>query len=318
MRAKPILTGLLSYIPGAYARFNAGPNMASPEISYGIGFKHLCLQADQGAVFPASIAEIGPGASLGAGVLALLLGAERYVALDVVPFARVGMEAAGWSEAMAALLAGHTPLPNAKGFPELSAYLDADGFPAMVDAAMLDVALDPERIRAVGACLACLRVNRPARADGLSIEYRVPWDSHCEDLRFSMNAVFSHTVMQHVPDPGQAYRRMAEMLRPDGFMSHQINYGCHGMASAWNGHWAYPDWLWRIAMGRKPFLINRKSHGEHLQMMRDAGFEVRKVFSLAREDGLPAGRLAPRFRVLGEDLRIAGAVIVACRAGAAS
>lgn len=311
MRAKPILTGLVSCIPGAYLRFNQGPNPSTPAISYGIGFKHLCLMQAKGAAFPRNLAEVGPGNSIGAGVLALLLGSERYVGLDVVPFARLENTADAWIDGMVSLLRNRAALPNADGFPSLRPYLDGSGFPLMVSESMLANALLPERIAAVRACLKGLRANHAGKADGLCLEYRVPWEDHVADLRESMDAIFSHTVMQHVPDPANAYRLMASMLKPGGMTTHQINYGCHGMSDAWNGHWAYPGWLWKIALGRKPFLINRLPHGAHLKMLQDAGLALDMALTSVRSDGLAAEKLARAYRNLGEDADIAGAVLIA-------
>jgi SAM-dependent methyltransferase len=311
MRTKPILTGLLSWIPGAYSRFNQGPNPSTPELCYGIGFKHLCLMQAQGAALPRKLAELGPGRSVGTGVLMLLLGAEHYVGLDVVPFAQPGEQVEAWLDSIVALLRRRTALPNADGFPSLRPYLDQAGFPLLMTDDGLRAALDPARIAAVRACLANLQVNRPGRADGLCMEYRVPWENLTRDLHETMDAIFSHTVMQHVPDPGAAYRHMADMLRPGGYTSHQINYGCHGMSGAWNGHWAYPNWLWKLALGRKPFLINRLPHSAHLNLVQQAGLELKAALTSTRTDGLPAQKLAGAFRNLGEDAQIAGAVLIA-------
>jgi hypothetical protein len=311
MRIKPILTGLLSYIPGVYTHFNQGPNPSTPELCYGIGFKHLCLMQVQGAAFPNKLAEVGPGRSVGSGVLALLLGAEHYVGLDVVPFAQLAGEADAWVDAMVSLLRRRASLPNADGFPSLRLYLDDAGFPLLVSNEMLANALNPARIAAVRACLSNLQVNRPSRADGLCMEYRVPWEGAALDLHQTMDAVFSHSVMQHVPDPGRAYGYVAYMLKPGGFTSHQIDCGCLGMSDIWNGHWAYPAWLWKIALGRKPFLINRLPHSAHLKLMQEAGLALRADLTSVRTDGLPALKLAREFRNLGEDAQIAGAVLIA-------
>lgn len=316
MRLRPIVTGLLSYVPGAYQVFNKGPNLSTPAGCYGILFKHLCLMHEAGAPFaPRQLAEVGPGRSLGTGVLALLLGTERYVALDVVPFAQTGDEAQRWVDALVALLQRRAALPNADGFPSLRAFLDDTGAPRLLDDKTLTRALDPARIAAVRACLRAVKTNSPGRADGLSLEYRVPWEQIPAGDEGRIDALFSHSVMELVPDPLAAYGAMFDLLRPGGVTSHQINYDSHGMSGAWNGHWAYPDWLWRLALGRKPFLMNRLGHGSQLESMRSAGLEVVNVLTSRRSDGLPAHRLAQRYRGLGQDLTVVGAVVVARRPG---
>lgn len=314
MRVKPIITGLLSLVPGAYEAFTKGPNPSTPAACYGVLFKHLCLMQRQGAPFvPQHIAEIGPGNSLGNGVLALLLGSESFVGLDVVPFALKRDEADVWVDSLVALLRQRAPLPNADGFPSLRPFLDASGFPCGVGEATLACSLDPARIAAVRACLRAVGPNRAGRADGLSLDYRVPWEQLSAGQLGPFDAVFSHTVMQHVPDPAAVYGKVKDMLRQGGVMSHQINHDSHGMSHHWNGHWAYPDWLWRIALGHKPFLINRLPYGAHLAMVERTGMQVLTAMTNHRSDGLPADSLAPRFRSLGVDASIAGSVLVAVR-----
>src|SRR5262245_49632118 len=55
---------------------------------YSIWMRHL-IAAQSGGLDPnpATVAELGPGDSLGVGITALLTGAKRYFALDVVPHA---------------------------------------------------------------------------------------------------------------------------------------------------------------------------------------------------------------------------------------
>lgn len=318
MRIKPIVTGLLSLVPGAYEAFTKGPNPSTPLGCYGVLFKHLCLMQQAGAsLVPSQLAEVGPGNSLGTGVLALLLGSERYVGLDVVPFAATPDQADVWVDSLVALLRQRAPLPNADGFPSLRPFLDSGGFPLAVDALRLARSLDPARVAAVRACLHAVGPNRAGRADGLCLDYRVPWEHLTASELGSFDAIFSHTVMQHVPDPARVYRKVHDLLRPGGRMSHQINHDSHGMSGHWNGHWAYPDWLWRVALGRKPFLLNRLGCSAHVAMVRQAGLQVLEVRTLERADGLAVQRLAQRFRSLGGDAAVAGSVIVAEKPGLA-
>lgn len=94
-------------------------------------------------------------------------------------------------------------------------------------------------------------------------------------------------------------------------MSHQIDYRSHGKADEWNGHWTYSDAAWKVVVGRRPYLLNRAPHSEHVRLLREAGFDI-VAMDLQRAAALPRGRLAQRFRDLSnDDLTTCGAYIVA-------
>ncbi|MGI8422542.1 MAG: hypothetical protein ACR2NO_00220 [Chloroflexota bacterium] len=86
---KPIAKGLATMVPGLYrllARPVAG-NTDSADYCYSVWLKHLTLLWQSGMrEMPSSVAELGPGESLGSGFAALLSGASRFYALDVVSY----------------------------------------------------------------------------------------------------------------------------------------------------------------------------------------------------------------------------------------
>ncbi len=84
--AKAVLSGLATYIPGYdYMRRTGGTDSA--RYCYAVWLRHLILANESfGAGLPTVVAELGPGDSIGIGLAALLCGAEKYYALDVVPY----------------------------------------------------------------------------------------------------------------------------------------------------------------------------------------------------------------------------------------
>jgi hypothetical protein len=94
-------------------------------------------------------------------------------------------------------------------------------------------------------------------------------------------------------------------------MSHQIDFRSHGTAEAWNGHWTYGDWTWRLLRGRRAFLINRQPHSAHLRLLHEAGFTV--VYDETTDGpAIDRRKLASRFAALSEaDLTTSGAFIQA-------
>ena len=108
------------------------------------------------------------------------------------------------------------------------------------------------------------------------------------------------------------WNQVAAMLRPGAFTTHQIHFYNHGTSPTWNGHWAYPEWLWRVALGRKDFLINREPLSSHLDAARRAGLTVLDCSTREEQGGIPRADLAPRWRRLtDEDLATRHAFITA-------
>src|SRR5262249_45287584 len=85
---RPILAGLATYVPGVYhLRPKRTGGTSSAEYCYGVWIKHLTLARHHGlARIPHTIAELGPGDSLGVGLAALLSGVDRYYSFDVVRY----------------------------------------------------------------------------------------------------------------------------------------------------------------------------------------------------------------------------------------
>src|SRR4029077_11002812 len=86
---RPVVRGIATMVPGAYrlAARKRGGGTGSADYCYAVWLKHLTLLWQSGLrTIPASVAEIGPGDALGGGLAALLSGASRFYALDVVTY----------------------------------------------------------------------------------------------------------------------------------------------------------------------------------------------------------------------------------------
>lgn len=92
MEARPraIATGLLSCWPGLFDWWDKRRpmgNTASSAYSRGVWRHHAANAAVAGVTWPRAVGELGPGASLGACIAALLDGVERAVGLDAGQYA---------------------------------------------------------------------------------------------------------------------------------------------------------------------------------------------------------------------------------------
>lgn len=239
LRARPLVGGLLSYIPRLYAWWdNRRPtgNTASSSYSRGIWAFHCenYRQANQGEK-PRVVAELGPGATLATCIAALCDGMEHAIGLDVCPYA----DSVRINRQMLDELWPPTAAPDAKR-------------QAIADA--IDRLGSPD--------------SRPP------LQYVAPWNSDAALPESCLDFVFSHSVLEHVDHPAHAYAACFRWLRAGGLMSHKIDHSSHGITKSWNGHYALPLWLWSLIRGGRPYLLNRITTSQHRAMIRAAGFEI--------------------------------------------
>ena len=293
---RQLARGIQSCLPwGSRAWGRTGGTDAAP-YCYEVFLKHLTLCHEAGmASVPSSVAEIGPGDSIGIGLAALIAGAERYCGLDVVPYSLSERNHRIFGDLVAFF---RDRAPNASwGWPNYDHLLDARRFPsaALPDAA-LRRSLAADRLEAIWAALG-------GRPDRVRIEYRCPWSSAAAIEPGSVDWLWSHSVLEHVDDLEAAYAAMHRWLKPGGFMSHQVDLRSHELLPEWNGHWSVPGWRWRLMRGRRLYLINREPYSAHARLVRKH-FEVRTELTLEEPGGgiaeerfrAPFDRLDPRER----------------------
>lgn len=308
MKLKPLILGLASYIPGASglrAQHTGGTDSA--RYCYSVWLRHLVMARGHGLnTAPQVVAELGPGDSLGIGLAALLSGAERYFAFDVVAHAQLENNL-NIFEALIELFKQRSDIPGDEEFPRVKPYLDDYAFPAdILTAERLDNALQEKRLARIRASL-----RDPGREDSL-IVYKAPWSDAAIIQAGCVDMLYSQAVLEHVDDLPGAYAAMQRWLRPDGFMSHQIDYKCHATADAWNGHWTYSDTLWRLMRGKRPYLLNRAPHSEHIRLLQAQDFNIVAEKTVKSPSALSRAQLAERFKDLSDDdLTTSGAFILA-------
>lgn len=313
-RLNPLAKGLLSCLPGVgrlAARRSGGSDSAG--YCYSVWLRHLVLARRQGIITtPDTVAELGPGDSLGIGLSALLSGARRYWAFDRVASADLSRNLVILDDLLGYFTQRRAIPHEGPAFADVKPPLDSYDFPGdILDAGTLERALAPERVEAIRSRLRGLAAAGP---DSPDLRYVAPWNTRTDLPPGSVDFVFSQAVLEHVDQLHETYQAMARWVKPGGAMSHQIDFRSHGTAKVWNGHWAYPDPLWRLIRGKRPYLINREPLSVHLEAMEQAGFEVVNVIRSRDRGGLPRTALAPRFRQLSEDdIQTAGALVQARR-----
>lgn len=286
----PIAKGLATTLPGLYRLVSTGRGGGTSSAQYclSIWAKHLALLHANGmAAVPHTVAELGPGNTLGVGICALLSGASKYYALDVDHYSNPQENLRLLGE-LVAMFRSRCAVGTG-GWPDFSAHLDAGGFPAVLAPELLARTLTPHRIDAIRRAIV-------GDASELTIQYVAPWTDETLIVRGSVDLIMSHSVLEHVADLEHTIRCCAAWLKPDGWMSHQVDFTSHGVTKAWNGHWQYPEWAWRMVVGGRPYLINRMPADAQLHAMRRLGFTIAMEMRQRRTDGLPRERLDEAWR----------------------
>lgn len=272
--------------------------------------RHLVRAREHGMdCQPKVVAELGPGDSLGTGLCALLTGSDRYIALDVVPFAQRGDNVAVLLE-LVELIGQRASIPGSSEFPEVKPFLDDYSFPEWLDTdgRLVDV-LDDPRLR--------LMVDELQNGPGPTpvINYLVPWFDEVRGFQSTVDWIFSQAVLEHVDDLFQTYRAMHDLLRKGGVMTHQIDFRSHSTANAWDGHRAYSELSWKLIRGRRAYLLNRLPLSAHVQIMEQSGFRIVSVDRMILTPTVVRTRLATGLGVVTEtDRETSGAFVVAIKA----
>ncbi|MCK4235928.1 MAG: methyltransferase domain-containing protein, partial [Candidatus Krumholzibacteria bacterium] len=269
---KRLIAGLVSCVPGMYDLFSRKKTggTISAEYCYEVWMKHLTFLGQSGMnEIPRTVAELGPGDSLGVGLAALLSGVERYYALDVVEYSNIDLNISIFDE-LVGLFRRRASRPS-EGWPDYGIYLDSNLFPShILTEELLDTTLTESRVESIRKAI----LGMGSGTGDSIISYIVPWnESHIIDKE-SVDLIYSHAVLEHITDLADTYEKMWLLLRPGGFLSHQIGLTSHGLTKEWNGYWATPELLWKLAFGRRPYLINRQPCSKHLELLESNGFEI--------------------------------------------
>jgi hypothetical protein len=275
----PFVKGALSYIIPQFRNPHVERGTANADFAYSqfLRFVILTARVQPWTHFPKVVAEIGPGSSFAFGICALLAGADRYYALDVIAQATSVRNLAMLDDLVARLKA-RAPIPdtgwNARIFP----FVPGNDFPLALFPD-LDETLSDQRI-------AEIRSNLAGTGPSDMIRSYAPWTDHEHRVDRLPDWIVSNSVMEHVDDLDHAYQAFRHWSAPGTIMSHLIDYSSHGITPEWNGHWAASDLGWTITRGKRHYLINRVPHSDHLKLHAASGFRVLAEDKLRRVDGL--------------------------------
>ena len=124
--------GILTFIPGVYkwraSKLGSGGTFSS-RYCYAVWMRHIVLaHKSKLNYYPNVVAELGPGDSLGVGIMALMLGSKKYIACDVVEFSNPEKNLIVLEELLI-MLRNRDAIPDDSEFPRIIPRLDDYSFP---------------------------------------------------------------------------------------------------------------------------------------------------------------------------------------------
>ena len=308
MKLRPVVKGLLTFIPGVDkilpTRGTGGTDTAY--YCYSVWIKHLTMLWENGLrAVPNTVAELGPGDSIGIGLAAMLSGVNRYFALDVVKYSNTDFNLKIFDE-LVSLFESRASRTH-KGWPEIVQLLDENRFPShILTDEWLQKSLSKERISLIRNA-----IENPEFLDNdIAVTYMVPWSESDVIEKESVDVILSHSVLEHVVDAEEVYKALSSWLKPEGLMSHQIDFSSHGTSAKWNGYRAYSEFLWKIILGKREFLINRLPVSAHLNLMEKYGFDIFCLMKNYEPGGIERKELSSAWKCISDDdLACSGAFI---------
>ena len=310
-RLRPYAEGLSTYLPARRTARSGGTPDQLARYCYSVWLRHLVGGAARCAVgVPASVLEVGPGASLGVGLAAALSGARRYFACDVSRAVLFDRDAVVL-DSLVDLFGRRAPIPGDDEFPRVNPKFPSYEFPhTLLTGDLLSGALDQGRIGHLRDELGRGAPRDPAA----TVQYAAPatpLDLSAIVAPESVDWVMSQAVMEYVSNLPAAYGAMHDVLSVGGVMTHEIDFGAHQTSADWDGHWRRSELQWRVIRGRRRHFLNRQPLSAHLRALEGAGLDVVEVEKVQGSPTFNAPATGPLRSFSGEDLITRSAFIVA-------
>lgn len=156
---------------------------------------------------------------------------------------------------------------------------------------LLAVTLNEERIRQLRQELEQLNLGAQPH-----IRYFIPWNDAINVLPGTVDLFFSQAVLEYVDDLPRTYRKLNYWLKPDGWMSHCIDFSSHGMTQPWNAHWRFTPAQWKLAHGNYRINLNRATQSMHSDFLYENSFHILHESNLHKSNSYKVWDMHPDFQ----------------------
>jgi hypothetical protein len=242
-----------------------------------------------------TVAELGPGESIGIGLAALLTGSRKYYALDVHTYWNTKRNLMIFDK-LVDLFKNKTDIPDNHEFPMVYPLLDDYTFPFhILNDNVMKQMLAEDRITKLRSAISNMDSNSSDQ-----IQFFVPWEKNTEIESGSLDYIFSQAVLQYVDKLDSTYEKMNALLRQGAMMSHCIDFSSHGMTKSWNGQWLYSDAEWKYLNGNKKVILNREPKSAHLQTNLKSGFDVLLTKDLKKENDFSRSQFHKKYSSISD------------------
>lgn len=267
-----LIFGILTFIPGVYnlrAKKLGSGGSYSARYCYSVWMRHIISMTDKNSQFlNKKIVEIGPGDTLGVGLMGLLLGAKKYYAFDTVQFANVEKNLKIFNE-LVSLIQNKTKIPDNNEFPRMQPLINKYDFPENIYTDdFIKSCLHNDKIIKIRDSI----INQNKKNS--IIHYITPNKPKTFDIEKEIDLIISQATLEHVDDLLSMYKNFKKWISPNGIMSHSIDFKSHGYARSWDGHWSISNFRWFLMRGKRPYFINRKPLSTHLFFHSKYNFKI--------------------------------------------
>ena len=280
----PLVRGLASYVfpKKIFKRPGSGGTFSS-EYCYSVWLRHLVQLKAAGLITSVhdikSLAEIGPGDSLGIGLAAMFTGVDTYYAFDMIKHANIEMNIA-INNQLLKLYQHQNEIPNGTHqFRNTNPVLSKYEFPVSI--LNFEQSYYQQRHQYIQNNIELME------SDNSNISYVVPWMGEKQDHVKDIDMIISQAVMEHVDDIEFAYGEMYRWLKKGGIISHQIDFKAHEMTKEWDGHFYLKQGIWNVLAHGRKYPINRLPISSHISAIQNAGFEIRNIIPVVNKNHFP-------------------------------
>jgi hypothetical protein len=280
--------------------------------------RHLVISWECGGLrsFPNSLLELGPGSSFGVGLAAMLTGANQYYALDAIKFTDLKTNLATLDE-LVRLFQDRASIPHGDEFTtEVRPPLKTYDFPThILDDEHLKKCLSPDRVQLIRQALeSAFSESKQKQNSKIQIFYLAPWSDYKVLPEGCADMILSNTVLECIDNLEEVFEAFLYWLIDGGFMSHNIDVGCHGCTKKWNGHWAISKLEWSMMRGKRPYLINREPYSTYVKLLAKLGFSIVCDIKFTNKSGILRHEIAEEFKTMSDDdLYTSGAILQAIK-----